>query len=142
MLLPAIGYVAYGAAMDGDPHPQPLMIGWHSYASIAVAIMLVVCMNGTRVADRLLATLPLRLLGRISYGLYLWHLPVLMWLQADGSIAAAGGPLAFALYGLLFSLVAALASWWFVERPALRLASRWPMDAHARMPTPVSVRAP
>ena len=142
VLLPATGYLAFGAMMDADPHPQPSMVGWNSYASLAVAAMLIACAHGSRLADRLLAMPPLRWLGRVSYGFYLWHLPVLLWLQANGGVDAAGGALAFALYGLLFSLVIAGVSWVLVERPALRLAMRWPAGDRGKMPAPVSVRSP
>jgi peptidoglycan/LPS O-acetylase OafA/YrhL len=126
VLLPATGYLTSDQMMDANPHPQPSMIGWNSYAAIAVAAMLIACARGSRLADRVLAVLPLRMLGRISYGFYLWHLPVLLWLQASGGVDAAGGALAFALYGLLFSLVIAGVSWVLIERPALRFAARWP----------------
>jgi peptidoglycan/LPS O-acetylase OafA/YrhL len=141
LLLPALGYLAFGEMMDADPHPQPSMIGWNGYASLAVAAMLIVCARGSCLADRLLSMPPLRGLGRISYGFYLWHLPVLLWLRANGGVDAAGGALAFALYGLLFSLVIAGISWVIVERPALRFASSWPAADQAKIPDPVSVHA-
>ena len=122
--LPALGYPGGGKPVDAGPGTQPLLIGWHSYASIVVAGMLIAASRNTPLLSASFGALPLRLLGRISYGLYLWHLPVLLWLKAHGGADAAGGPLAFALYGLLFSLAAAVASWWLVERPALRFAAR------------------
>ena len=124
--LPALGYPGGGKPVDAGPGTQPLLIGWHSYASIVVAGMLIAASRNTPLLSASFGALPLRLLGRISYGLYLWHLPVLLWLKAHGGVDAAGGPLAFALYGLLFSLAAAVASWWLVERPALRFAARCP----------------
>lgn len=141
LALPALGYIN-GGPVGAEPNKHPLLIGWHTYASIVVAGMLLAASRATPLLSMTVGALPLRLLGQISYGFYLWHLPVLMWLQADGGVVAADGPMAFVLYGLLFSLAAAVASWVIVERPALRLASRWRLDARARMPTPVSVRAP
>ena len=141
LALPALGYLD-GKPVDAGPSRHPLLIGWHSYASVVVAAMLIAACRNTPLLVATVGALPLRLLGRISYGLYLWHLPVLLWLKEHGGVDAAGGPLPFALYGLLFSLLAAIASWWLVERPALRFAARWPHDERARMPTPVSVDAP
>ncbi len=135
LALPALGYFQ-GHPVGPEPEKHPLLIGWHAYASVAVAGMLFAASRATALVSAVVGVLPLRLLGQVSYGLYLWHLPVLMWLQADGGVDAAGGPLAFMLYGLLFSLAAAIASWWIVERPALRLASHWtsprPVAAGAR----------
>lgn len=142
VLLPALGDLTYGAPMEGNPHPQWLMIGWHGYASIAVAGMLIACARGAHIVGKLLDSLPLQLLGRISYGVYLWHLPVLLWMKAHGGVAAFGDRWAFILSALLFTLTAGWLSWWIVERPALRFAARWPHGARARMDSPVSVRMP
>ena len=61
-------------------------------------------------------------LGTISYGLYLWHVPVLMVLRGYGWL-----PLDPVL-GTLFALVPVLAvsalSWFAVERPVLRWTKR------------------
>ncbi len=132
LALPALGYVR-GWPVGPNPDKHPLLIGWHTYASVAVACMLFAASRATLVLSAIVGSLPLRLLGQISYGFYLWHLPVLVWLQADGGVDAAGGPMAFILYGLLFSLAAAIASWRLIERPALRLAMRWPIGELQRM---------
>jgi peptidoglycan/LPS O-acetylase OafA/YrhL len=141
LALPALGYIN-GRMVGAEPELQPLLIGWHSYASLAVAGMLFAASRATARLSSIVGSQPLRLLGRISYGFYLWHLPVLMWLYANGGEELAGGPLAFMLFGFLFSLAAAIVSWSVVEGPALRLASRWTSPARARMRTPVPVRAP
>ena len=62
----------------------------------------------------------LRGLGTISYGLYLWHLPVLLWLRFQG-LMPGGFVLAWLEVAALSALVA-LASWVFVERPAIEAA--------------------
>jgi peptidoglycan/LPS O-acetylase OafA/YrhL len=53
--------------------------------------------------------------GRISYGLYLWHLPIYAVVRRYGSHDLAGAALALALTAAF-----ALASWRFLEQPALR----------------------
>ena len=65
-----------------------------------------------------LATSGLRALGRISYGLYLWHYPVIRVLEerGPGELSGAGQLLAVAV-----TLGAATASYALVERPLLRL---------------------
>jgi peptidoglycan/LPS O-acetylase OafA/YrhL len=123
LALPALGYIN-GRPVSAAPNLQPLLIGWHSYASLAVAGMLFAASRGGPWLSSSVGALPLRMLGRVSYGFYLWHLPILVWLHANGGVAIAGGPFAFMLFGLLLSLVAGFLSWIVVEGPALRLAAR------------------
>ena len=88
-----------------------------------------------------LSCAPLRGLGTISYGLYLWHLPVLLWLRFEGLLPRAGfvGPW---IEVAALSVVVAIASWVLVERPVIEAAGRWrpwtrrvpsfPADRHIR----------
>ena len=69
------------------------------------------------VTTRLLASRPMRAIGAISYSLYLWHWPIItFWrLRTDMDLAPP------AIVGVVVaSLVAATASYWWVERPFLR----------------------
>ena len=88
-----------------------------------------------------LSRAPLRGLGTISYGLYLWHLPVLLWLRFEGLM-----PGGFVLPWLEVTALAALVayvSWVVVERPAIEAVGRWrpwtrrvpsfPADRHTRL---------
>jgi peptidoglycan/LPS O-acetylase OafA/YrhL len=63
---------------------------------------------------------PVRHIGRISYGLYLWHVPA-MWAVANEVHAGAGVQIPAAL---VLTLLLAEASMQVVERPFLRLKSR------------------
>jgi peptidoglycan/LPS O-acetylase OafA/YrhL len=105
------------------PSLHPAVLPWHSSASVAVAAMLVACAAGAPSA-RALAAWPLQALGRISYSLYLWHLPAVSWVLAAGGQVEADGFWPFFAACLLLSLALATASWWAIERPALRLAHR------------------
>ncbi|MEV4623954.1 acyltransferase family protein [Asanoa sp. NPDC049573] len=69
---------------------------------------------------RALGVLPLVLIGRISYGLYLWHWPLYGWLSADRT-----GLTGFPLLGvrLAATFLVAGASYLLIERP-IRTA-RW-----------------
>jgi peptidoglycan/LPS O-acetylase OafA/YrhL len=60
---------------------------------------------------------PLAGLGVISYGVFLWHLPILLWMR---SVHPHGGLIE--TVSLTFPLVIAIgvASWFLVEKPALR----------------------
>jgi peptidoglycan/LPS O-acetylase OafA/YrhL len=120
--LPAIGYPIVGRAFLGEPDPNPLLLCWHLYASVAVAVLLVVLVAGAPILGRVFAWAPLRGLGLISYSLYLWHYPVMLAVRdALGGFNAVHADFwTFYGYGLLCSVLAALASWWMVERPAQR----------------------
>lgn len=74
--------------------------------------------RAARVAD---ATLP-RWLGERSYGLYLWHWPVLVLLSAALPAVDRGGPEAWLLgvVALALSLVLTALSYRFVEQPVRR----------------------
>jgi peptidoglycan/LPS O-acetylase OafA/YrhL len=84
------------------------------YAAIVAAVALR--------PSRILGRAPLRALGAISLGVYLWHMPVLYALQVHDAMPELFGP---ALWRVLASTLAlAVASWLLVERPALRLSAR------------------
>jgi acetyltransferase len=82
------------------------------------AIVAVVAQRPTRI----LGLAPLRALGAISLGVYLWHMPVLYALQVHDAMPELFWP---ALWRVLApTLLLAGASWVLVERPALRWSSR------------------
>jgi peptidoglycan/LPS O-acetylase OafA/YrhL len=63
-------------------------------------------------------TLPVMVwIGRISYALYLWHLPIFRRIQDDPTTLAI-------LACVVASFTMATLSWYFVERPCLRLKDR------------------
>lgn len=95
-------------------------------ASTAVLIGHVVCQpiretHRMSVVSRLLSTRPLTDVGRISYGLYLWHYPA--FLYVDQRTHLSGFVAGVAKVGFAFAL--ALISWFVVERRALRLKHRF-----------------
>lgn len=76
---------------------------------------------GTGGPSRLLALRPAVWLGTVSYGLFLWHYPVIGWLQRRLGDAPAA---AVSALSLLVALTLAAASWYAVERPLMRLGAR------------------
>lgn len=74
---------------------------------------------------QVLASPPARWLGEVSYGLYLWHTPVLAvvnrWVD-DGAMPS-GTPVRLVVVTVV-SLAAAHLSWTLLERPILRWANR------------------
>lgn len=81
---------------------------------------------------RVLDWRPLALLGVISYSIYVWHLPIIDWLDAGRSLPTF--PLALAaMTGV--SLVVAFVSYRIVETPFLRLRRQWAASAAPKSDT-------
>jgi len=95
------------------------------------AIILHMLVAPSRIAVWLLECAPIVRAGRISYGLYLYHMLIIYWMrpvrlgwQHPGNIAAIA----------VLSLAAALLSYYAIERPCLRLKDRFghrPLAAQA-----------
>jgi peptidoglycan/LPS O-acetylase OafA/YrhL len=82
-----------------------------------------------------------RFLGRISYGVFLWHLLVLRGVYAlTGWEPFSGRLVTAAVLTVLGSVLAATASWVVLERPALRLAER--LAGGRARPEPPAVASP
>jgi peptidoglycan/LPS O-acetylase OafA/YrhL len=76
-------------------------------------------------------------LGRISYGVYLWHFPVFFWtgcLRQEGTGPAA--PPLTLLFGWGLTVAIALTSYVVIERPALAYKTRFQINHPSRPPTP------
>jgi peptidoglycan/LPS O-acetylase OafA/YrhL len=83
---------------------------------VACAVLGLVVAPVQRLAD-LLALTPLVLLGRISYGVYLWQGVILMLLTADFRLS----PVEVLAVGAPMTILISLVSYRFVERPFLTL---------------------
>lgn len=101
-----------------DPRHLPVVWLVHSGA-LCTGIVLLAVLAGQRFPHNLLTLAPLRAVGRISYGLYLYHLPiyyaVLLPRQTPAMAALAVG-LSFAAAGISHVVV---------EAPIQRFASRF-----------------
>ena len=113
-------------------------------AALATSAVLfsVVCAQRSILA-RCLSFAPLRYVGRISYGMYLWHFPLFIYLDH-----ARTGLLGYPLFALRFAvtLVVATASFYLVERPIrqgnlLRGWRAWAIAPAAVVATAVAVVA-
>jgi peptidoglycan/LPS O-acetylase OafA/YrhL len=104
-------------------------LDWRGYylggflgVAIAAAIVLIALLsNPDWSITKALCTPPLVWVGRLSYSLYLWHLPIYGLLKADRF--GLGHFVVFTLR-LILSFVAAIGSYYVIERPFLRLKKR------------------
>jgi len=106
--------------------------GWEAEALsvMSMAALVAACAEGIGGrAGVLLGWRPLRLLGRISYGVYLYHMAVLAAFFAlldRYPTMPRYGPATFVLCGTAVIALAVL-SWLLVERPVNRLKRRFPL---------------
>jgi peptidoglycan/LPS O-acetylase OafA/YrhL len=90
-------------------------------AAFGFAALIALAAHGAR-AGRVLGTRPLAGLGTVSYGVYLWHVPLILWAKGHGLLP--GSPVVALLAALGATLVVATASWLLVEKPVLAWAHR------------------
>jgi peptidoglycan/LPS O-acetylase OafA/YrhL len=88
--------------------------------------------------DRVLGGRTARFGGNISYGVYLWHVPLMPRVQSALGYREFDGHFAGLLLATLgCSMAAATASWYLIERPALRYVSL-PWRRAVRQPGPIA----
>ncbi len=103
--------IGYGALSEAVPFP--------GFAALLPCLGTGLVLAAGRTANPvsgLLGLKPLRGLGRISYGLYLWHWPLLI-IASYGRAATV--PLSDRLLALFLAIVLATLSWLLIERPII-----------------------
>ena len=75
-----------------------------------------------------------------SYGKYIYAYPVQVLLGIWG--VARWGYIAYATLGVLATIPLAMASWWLIERPVLRLKKWTPLSSKNRKPSAVADPGP
>ncbi|MEZ5183097.1 MAG: acyltransferase family protein [Acidimicrobiales bacterium] len=124
-----VAALALGALWIGLDGTSPwLYRGGLAVASVLATVVIAAVVRGGGPLARALSVAPLRFLGTISYGLYLWHWLVFQAVDArNGRLPLLGDRVldGIALDGLKLGLsfALALASFWLVEQPIRR--SRW-----------------
>ena len=110
------------AAHRADGARTEFQHGLMLWVALAAAGLIagIVLDQGTPVS-RLLSTRPLVAIGRLSYGLYLWHWPVYQALDGERTGL---GPIALALARIAVTACFAIASLLLIELPAQRLRLR------------------
>jgi len=130
-------HYSIGTYWDG----HPLLFVWHSLAGVATALMLYASARGSRIALALFDNAPLRWIGLVSFGVYLWHFPILHWLDAAHAFGWIDGyrlPWMLPIV-LAATVVVAAISYRWIELPFLRAGRR--RSTHPQLTTEMIVAA-
>lgn len=137
-LVVADGAWAADAATRGS-HDLALKI-WRDLPGATGFALIILAAAAGAAPLRALVAKPVVWLGEVSYGIYLWHVPVMLVLRANGLLPAS--PVLATVVALAPTLLLAAASWRWVEQPAQALARdrarRW---QRARSGTPAQAQA-
>jgi peptidoglycan/LPS O-acetylase OafA/YrhL len=135
-VLPWVGLVAFATCLvvysTGSPSARFFYGGDLAFA-VLVAIVIAAAVQPTGALRRFLGLRPLRYIGRISYGLYLWHWPVIVFVNGNRS-----GYVGNRLNALRIVITVALtlASYYLIEQPVLKGALK---PRLARIVLPASI---
>jgi peptidoglycan/LPS O-acetylase OafA/YrhL len=122
-------------AFDGND--MLLYRGGFTVHALAVAVIIVaITLHPGTVLGRALSWRPLVAIGLISYGLYLWHWPVFVWMNPD-RMGFSGWGLTAVRFAVAFGL--AYASYRLIERPIRRGALRPRIAIPAAVATAVAL---
>jgi peptidoglycan/LPS O-acetylase OafA/YrhL len=111
-------------------------IGWTAFALSSACLIGHVVLEPEAALARLLAFRPLAFTGLISYGLYLWHFPLV--LGAEGHLH---NKVLLSLFVVIASYLTAYTSWRLIEQPALRFKHHFPPAQAATSPSPDRIEA-
>jgi peptidoglycan/LPS O-acetylase OafA/YrhL len=131
--------VTFGFAHDNSAR---LYQGGLTAFALASAVLIGgLALTPTSPLGRVLAVAPLVWLGRVSYGLYLWHWPVYRYLH-EARLGLSWGPTQ--LVRIAVTIAAATISFYVLERPLLRLRHRFdpPVDAPREVAADVTAPPP
>jgi peptidoglycan/LPS O-acetylase OafA/YrhL len=106
---------------NGDQH---WMYPWGFLATdvLSVGLIAVIMTTPRAIANRIFSLAPLRYVGKISYGLYLWHFPLFLWIDQPGT-GLSGFPLF--VVRVAAALAVSVLSYHLIEQPIRQ--RRWPV---------------
>jgi peptidoglycan/LPS O-acetylase OafA/YrhL len=115
----ALAYIAY--IVRRGVSDSFLYRGGFTLIAVAFGVILIAVLQTDWAVNRVLRLPPLRAVGRVSYGLYIWHLAVFTAVLRYGRF---WNPWVQAIVALGVTAAATLVSWTLVERPILRWKER------------------
>ena len=104
-----------GAVFLGSPSAPLLLMT--SLASVGATLVIASSERGVSTVGRLLSLRPVVFIGLISYSLYLWHWPLIVFQRTDGLLHADSSGIVTKLLLIAVSTGIAFLSWKFVEMP-------------------------
>ena len=108
---------------NGDHTSLAMEVFADSAAAVAFAAVIASLVLGTGTGVRWMGWRPLAWMGEITYGFYLWHIPLLVFARGTGVLPEG---IVLGLVVLPVAIAFGAASWYFVERPIMRRAARLP----------------
>ncbi|MEL7088249.1 MAG: acyltransferase, partial [Planctomycetota bacterium] len=129
--LPALGMLLAMPRFMAWTEPMTALVYFTVVNGLACLLIAAVVTGEGKALDRILNLGPLKYLGKISYGLYLYHQPILIALRGFGPLEAwyICAPL-----GLTASVIFSHLSYRYFEKPILRFKDKF--RSHDR-PAPV-----
>ena len=115
-LLGWIGVALIAAVVLFGAPSAPLLL-MTSLAAVGAALVIASSQTEPSIVGWLLSRPPLVFIGLISYSLYLWHWPVIVFQRTDGVLFADPSGMAGKAALIAASLVLATLSWRFIELP-------------------------
>jgi peptidoglycan/LPS O-acetylase OafA/YrhL len=132
-----LGVLTYHAP---EPTSESLFNGVELLACVAVAVLILALLTSPPTIVRsILEQPPLVWVGRISYGLYLWHVPIFHGVlnrERMTSIGITGDWLTILRFATAFAVAAG--SFYLIERPMLHLKKRFRGSADAAQAAPLT----
>lgn len=121
------GLLCMMAAIDG--YSSFLYRGGQALASLLALFVILAVLNKRSVLGRVLSILPLKWIGERSYGIYLWHYPIILLLSGGKKASWWIG-----LIAILLTFLAAGFSYRFIETPIRHGVIRKNLDIIRREP--------